>query len=197
MLIWVKEIAMFLIISGLLLEMIAETKYERFVRWVVGCILILLLVRPFAETKNLWERFRATFQSFDYALGSEKVLEEIYSVSGTATQTVLDSYKESVCKQIEQILNKHSLCLLSAKMEVADNGELLFLKVCAGYSTAEEHEEGEQVIRIPTVAPIKITEEEEIPDIVTPMEIYIRGVLAEFYQVEENRIEVEIQEATG
>ena len=49
---------------------------------------------------------------------------------------------------------------------------------------------------IPTVVPIRL-EEKGIKEkkIVSPMELYIREVLAEFYQLEENKIEVVIQEA--
>lgn len=198
MLSWLKEIAMFLVISGVLLEMIAETKYERFVRWVVGVILVLQLVRPFAETKDLWNHFTVSLRSFEYALGSDKVLEEIYAVSGTTNGTVLERYKESVCIQVEKILDKHSLRFLSAEIEVAENGELLSMKVYGSYETGEKKGTDDyNAICIPTVVPIKIKEKEEKADIVTPMELYIRNVLAEFYQVEENRIEVELQEATG
>ena len=193
---WLKDIAMFLVISGLILEVIAETKYERFVRWVVGIILILQLVRPMAETKEIWGRFAAYLQSFDYAVGSEKVLEEIYSVSDEAQQTVLKSYKESVYAQINQLLSRYKVKLLSAQIEVAEDGELLYLKVYAGYDTGK-NEEMSGEIKIPMVAPVIVEREEEEEKIATPMELHIRSVLAEFYQIDENRIEVELKEASG
>jgi len=47
-------------------------------------------------------------------------------------------------------------------------------------------------IWIPTVAPINAS---EIKQIVSPLELYIRETLAEFYRMEKNKIEVVIQEA--
>jgi len=196
MLEWVREIAIFLVISGLILEMMEETKYYKFARWVVGTILILQLLRPLTEAQNLWERFQATLLSFDYALGSEKVLEEIYSAPEGAAKSVLSSYKASVSEQVEKILNRHGISLLSAEMEIAEDGEMLDLYVLGEYRT-EPKEEG--VIAIPTVIPIgkvEISEKEKKDDIASPMEVYLGEVLAEFYRIGERQVKVVIQEAT-
>ena len=49
---------------------------------------------------------------------------------------------------------------------------------------------------IPTVVPVRLEEKgKKEKKTVSPMELYIREVLAEFYQLEENKIEVVIQEA--
>ncbi len=194
MLDWMKGFAMFLVIAGLLLEMISETKYYKFARWVAGVILILQLLRPLADAQNLWERFTTSLQSFDYALGSERVLEEIYSVQGEQTQSVLNSYKESLALQVEKILNSHEIDLSYTEMDIGEDGTLLYLYVCGQYRA--EKESGS--IRIPTVVPIdkiSLEEEKEKEPNVSPMEVYLCETLAEFYRVEESRVEVEIKEA--
>ena len=38
---WIRDIALFLVFSGILLEMIADTKYYKFAKWVAGLILLL------------------------------------------------------------------------------------------------------------------------------------------------------------
>ena len=93
---WICNIALFLVLSGILLEMIADTKYYKFARWVAGTILLLQFLKPLTETGGLWERFMAVFQSFDYALGTDKVLEDIYQVNGQTENSVLEKYKETI-----------------------------------------------------------------------------------------------------
>lgn len=187
---WVCNIALFLVFSGILLEMIADTKYYKFARWVAGVILLLQFLKPLAETDGLWSRFMAQFQSFDYALGADKILEEIYQVNGQTEGSVLEKYKENISLQINEILQKNGLRLEMAELSVEENGKLEFMKVWARYQDKQK----QTGIWIPTVAPVNVSEEQK-KDTVSPLELYIRETLAEFYQMDENKIEVVIQEA--
>lgn len=187
---WICNIALFLLLSGILLEMIADTKYYKFARWVAGVILLLQFLKPLAEADGVWDRFRMTFQSFDYALGTDRVLEEIYQVSGEAENSVLAVYKENVTVQIGEILKNNGLVLEAAELDVEENGKLEHLEVWARYQDKQVPE----IIQIPTVAPVSLTERPK-KETVSPLELYIRETLAEFYQVDENKIEVVIREA--
>lgn len=187
---WICSIALFLVFSGLLLEIIADTKYYKFARWVTGVILLLQFLKPFTETEGVWNRFTAIFSSFDYALGTDRVLEEIYEADGKTEDTVLQNYKEKVAGQIGKMLQKNGLQLLHADLSVERDGTLCELKVRAAYEDQQEKPE----ILIPTVEPVAMKEAPK-KKTVSPMELYIRELLAEFYQMDENKIEVVIQEA--
>ena len=50
---WIRDIALFLVFSGILLEMISDTKYYKFAKWVAGMILLLQFLKPLADTENL------------------------------------------------------------------------------------------------------------------------------------------------
>lgn len=187
---WICNITLFLVLSGILLEMISDTKYVKFARWVVGTILLLQLFKPFAEAEKLWTRFVTVFSSFDYALDNRRVPEELYGVEEQREGAVLADYKERLKKQIDGILQKHGLQLLYADFEIQENGLISKMKLKAVYSDREEVAE----IAIPTVSPVNLWNREE-DNMVSPLELYIRELLAELYQMEENKIEVVIQEA--
>lgn len=187
---WICNIALFLVLSGILLEMIADTKYYKFARWVAGVILLLQFLKPLADTEEVWSRFTAKFTSFDYALGTDRVLEDIYRVNGQTEDTVLETYKENVSIQIDRILKNNGLKLINAELSVEEDGSLKEMEILAAYEDKQE----QTGIVIPTVAPVKLTEKPR-KNTVSPMELYIRQTLAEFYQLEENKIEVVIQEA--
>lgn len=191
---WICNLALFMVLSGILLEMIADTKYYKFARWVAGVILLLQFAEPFTEPERIWEKFTASFLSFDYGLGTDKVLEEIYCVDEAAESRVLAGYKENVSRQIGRLLEKNELVLIRAELAVADSGEILSMEILAEYQDGTE--EGAGRIVIPTVVPVRLEEKgKKEKKSVSPMELYIREVLAEFYQLEENKIEVVIQEA--
>ena len=187
---WLGNLALFMLVSGLMLEMIADTKYYKFARFVAGVILLLQFISPITEQEGIRNRFSAVFYNFDFALGSERVLEEIYRVNGQRENTVLEKYKQTIAEQIEQILQKNGLCLIHAELLVKTDGNIQSMQVRAAYLDGSEKKE----IVVPTVMPVRIGEQKK-QDAVTPVELYIRGVLAEFYQLEENKIEVVIQEA--
>jgi len=185
---WICSIALFMVLSGVMLELIADTKYYKFARWVAGVILLLQFLKPFTEAEHLWDRFVSGFASFEYALGTDRVLEELYAVSGQRSQSVLNGYKESVALQIDKILRNNGLKLEHLEISVKEDGTIEEMKVQAVYLDTEERTK----IWIPTVAPINAS---EIKQIVSPLELYIRETLAEFYRMEKNKIEVVIQEA--
>ncbi|MBP3611129.1 MAG: stage III sporulation protein AF [Lachnospiraceae bacterium] len=189
---WICSIALFLVLSSILLEMIADTRYYKFARWVAGVILLLQFLKPFTDTERLWEKFKASFWSFDYALGADKVLEEIYRTEEVTESAVLLGYKENISRQIGQLLQENGLWLLAVELEVEDSGKLKSMDVTAQYLDGTERKE--ETIWVPTVVPVNVGETPK-KHTVSPMELYIRETLAEFYQMDENKIEVVIQEA--
>lgn len=187
---WVRDIALFLVFSGILLEMISDTKYYKFAKWVAGMILLLQFLKPLADTENFGNRLFSGLMSFEYALGTDRVLEEIYETDEHMENSVLSAYKEKVEEQIAHLLKKNGLRLSGTKISVAEDGSLQELFVLAVY----EDQRSERAILIPTVSPVRF-EESPKQDTVSPMELYIRELLASIYGMEENRVEVMIQEA--
>ena len=186
---WIRNISLFLVLSGLLLELIADTKYYKFAQWVTGVILLLQFIQPFTNVDVLWSKFTASFQSFDYAMGTDKIVEELYIMEEQTERTVLSNYKASISEQIEKILQKSELHLEQIELEIKQTGEIEWMKVRASYKEKEEVQE----IQISEVTPIKLDETIE-NNMISPIELYIQECLAEFYQMDKNKIEVVIQE---
>ncbi len=187
---WICKIALFLVLSGIILELIADTRYYKFARWVSGMLLLLQFLQPMTGAEEVWSRFTTMFSSFDYALDTEKVVEEIYRVDGQTENSVLAAYKETIAEQVERKLRNNGLRLQRAELSVAEDGSIEQMKVWAEYLDGKEQQE----ILVPTVAPVQVGKREE-KHTVSPLELYIRELLADFYQIEENKISVVIQEA--
>lgn len=186
---WICRITIFLVLAGIVLELISDTKYYKFARWVAGVVLLLQFLTPMTDTEQLWSRFTSIFRSFDYALDTDRVLEEISMVDEQAEYSVLKEYKDSIAKQIDRMLQKNGLRLIQADISVAKDGTVEQLWVWADYLDGNEKEDN----LIPTVVPVRIGEKEK-KNTVSPLELYVRELLAEFYQMEETNIEVVIEE---
>lgn len=187
---WVRDIALFLVFTGILLELIADTKYYKFARWVAGVVLLLQFIKPVTNAEDLWNRFLSGFASFDYALGCDQVLEKIYETENQTENSVLLSYKKKIEEQISYLLKKNGLQLLQSEITVAKDGTLQELFVLAVYADKPDSKE----IVISPIAQVKIDDVPK-PKQVSPLELYIRELLAEFYRMDENSVSVVIQEA--
>ena len=187
---WIRDIALFLVFSGILLEMIAGTKYYKFAKWVAGMILLLQFVKPLTNVEDFGNRLVSGFMSFDYSMDTDRVLEEIYEADKQTESTVLMSYKKKIAEQIDELLRKNGLYLWEVEMMVAEDGTLQKLQVLAFYENKPEQTD----ILIPTVVPVFIGES-PMKHTISPMELYIRELLASVYGMEENNVEVIIREA--
>lgn len=187
---WICNFSLFFLFSGILLEVIADTKYYKFAKWVTGVILLLQFLQPLSGSEMLGEKFRSVFDSFDYALGSDRIVEKIYQVNEQTEDSVLKAYKESISLQIDRMLQKNGLRLKQAELLVEQDGTLTELRIEAQYLDGTESKR----ILVPTIMPIEMKDKLKRKT-VSPMEIYIRELLAECYQMEQNKIEVVIREA--
>ena len=52
---WMKGVAVFLIFSGFLLQLLPDEKYQKYVRFVIGLVLMLLISAPLFRMGNLEE----------------------------------------------------------------------------------------------------------------------------------------------
>ena len=103
---------------------------------------------------------------------------------------MLTEYKAQIGVQIDRILQKNGLELVQTELSVANDGTVEKMQVWAAYLDGKEAE----AVLVPTVVPVRIGEERK-ENTVSPLELYIRELLAEFFRIEENNIEVIIQEA--
>ena len=192
---YIKQIAFFMVFSGIVLELTTDTKYHKFSEWVIGILLILKLVRPWIEEKPVWEQFLYRFASFEYALGADEITEQLFSAEESVERSVRSAYEETLTAQIEHLLNNSKLTLVSASYELEQSaGELKKISITAAYRTSEEENDTER-IQIRPVEQVVIGEQkEQQPEVVTPMELYIKNLLADFYQLPADNIYVNIQE---
>ena len=102
---YIKQIAFFMVFSGIVLELTTDTKYHKFSEWVIGILLILKLVRPWIEEKPVWEQFLYRFASFEYALGADEITEQLFSAEERVERSVRSAYEETLTAQIEHLLN--------------------------------------------------------------------------------------------
>lgn len=59
---WIRDIAVFLIVSAAVLHVVPGKDYRKYIRFFTGLILILLLAEPILELSGMARRFEAICQ---------------------------------------------------------------------------------------------------------------------------------------
>ena len=83
---WMKGVAVFLIFSGFLLQLLPDEKYQKYVRFVIGLVLMLLISAPLFRTEirhaeeGYREQLEAEYQDILAEQLAELAAEEGYEV---------------------------------------------------------------------------------------------------------------------
>lgn len=101
---WIKNLAVFYILFTAILHLVPDEKYERYVRFFMGLLLLFMLSTPvfaiFGKSGELWESFQDNYKK-EAALREEeemKNLQEFYLEKGyewESKEKILEKLKES------------------------------------------------------------------------------------------------------
>lgn len=194
----IRQLAFFMIFSGIMLELVAGTKYQKFVEWVVGLLLILQIAAPLAGEGGLWEKFLYRLRSFEYSIQKEAAFEKIVAGEEQAEASVRAAYESVLEEQLRQLLQKEQLVVEQVKFYFEESGTgLRGLMVLARTEQRKAAEpDGQERVTIRRIGPVSL---EQVPSkteqkLLTPREIYLTKLLSDFYQLSEEHIYVSIQE---
>ena len=187
---YAKTVLFFLLFVNLLMQLLKGSSYERFVHPVCGMILVIMILRPVlsmfgGEEKVLYAAEQKL--SLLLAQGEQGYVQE----EGTGYEfAVLEAYEKELIIQLSEALAEEGLSVVNADFSLSaeekDFGTIRGLKLTA--EAAKEQREG-RIYIAPIVFERGIREET-----VSAEEIRVKDKLADFYQVDEANIYVNIKE---
>ena len=142
--VWMKGIAVFLIFSGILLQILPDEKYRKYVRFILGLILMLLLADPLLRLTRQSDALTEKIRFFTLEQKREELQEEISHAEDAYKKKLEEGYKEILNEQLEELLLEDGYQLMRAEsgisMEENDFGKILFLSLTICRTDPEEEE---------------------------------------------------------
>lgn len=208
---WMKNIIVFMILTTVVLNLLGKGNYKKYVKLVTGLILVLLVIRPILTLTGNAEYMDFSLDSYDSLSQAKDLKYDIFAMEEAREIDIMKEYKQVILQQTKKLVADEGLEVVDMKLTVEENrasinfGKIHSMSLTARYQGAEESDSNElpmeQIIPIKrvTIDPIRIEDKEnEVennqPLKLSPMEIHIKKILSDFYNINNSNINITIQE---
>lgn len=197
---WVRGLVFYLILMTMVLNLLPDKKYEKYLRLFTGMIFIMLVFRPFMDLGGLEERMAGVFERITFQNDAKLLQRELKDVSETRLSRLVDGYRQAVELDIKTMAEGFSVVPVRVQVELETNpdsdgfGRLLSveLDVTVLDSYAEN---GTGAGRAGISADGEDTEEARSKRIEANREISrLRKKIGEYYGVEEGKIKIQLED---
>jgi len=93
---WIRSLVFYLILMSMILNMLPDRKYEKYMRLFTGVIFILLVFGPFTDLTGLEERMAGVFERITFQNDVKLLKKEIEDMDGRRLSGLMESYREAV-----------------------------------------------------------------------------------------------------
>ena len=199
---WVKTIVIFMIFLTIISNMLGKSDFKKYINVAAGLLLVLVTVGPLLSLLTGKNSFDYHFKSAIFQQESIEVAHEMEQAEEQQKHQIMEAYKKKICEQISQILKKEDLYLVDASVVVeedensAEYGSIKQITVTATFYAQQEEESQVKQVEIPKIT-ISSEEKEKknqsSQEFLSPMEIKVKNVLSDFYNIDGDNININIQ----
>jgi|GEM_PF-1196093 len=132
---WVKSIAFFLILSGLVYQMLPDSRFKKYVRFFMGLVLTLMVLSPLLNLWNLENVLVQAAETFSLDRSRLELQAELENGVGEQAAGIQREYQGMILEKVTGIVAEKGYFVqdFSAKLnldpESEDVGKILMMEV--------------------------------------------------------------------
>ncbi len=182
---WIKGVAIFYIIAALILNIVPNEKNKKYIRFFLGIVMIIMLVKPIGKIFGVDDDFFEYFNIESNKVMSKELKEKLYNAEEYRKQEVAADYTGQIKDSIKEYIESLGWYYIDSDIEIdtdensAGFGTIKMISVDISKEKAEE-------IHIDKVTLKRNNSEEEL------ISIEIKKYLANFYNLDKRNIYVNI-----
>lgn len=199
---WIKNILIFMIINTIIMNLLGNKSYKKYVSIVSGMVLVLIVISPVMKLMKLEGNLDYYLQANEFAIETSDFKNDLNRMEEEQRDAIFAEYKEKIRLQVEELLSEDKVSVKSIKIVLDQDpsstsfGEIKGMVIEA--STAGDKDvkdENSLSIEEVEIAGIIIGKTTENADstVPSPMEINIKKRIADFYNIEQGNINISIQ----
>jgi stage III sporulation protein AF len=199
---WIRNIVVYMILNTIIMNLLGDKSYKKYVSIVSGMILLLIVITPVLRITKLEDSLNFFLQANDYTVEASEFKNDVNRMEKEQRELIFAEYEKKLQSQVEALLLEEGFILTDFQVTIEMNtesyhfGELLSINI-----EAKPKQEGDEdkkshlsIDRIEIERIDRIKKKEDVQKPPTPMEIQIKNRLAEFYNMEQVNINITIQE---
>lgn len=201
---WIRNIVIYMILNTIIMNLLGNSSYKKYVSIVSGMILVLIVVSPFIKYLRMEGSLDYYLKSNEFAVETADFKNNLLRMEDQQMNAVFEEYTNRIKNQVELILAGEELKLI--RFNVIYNkdtnsigfGEITRMEIEAGYDNQEVKQESRIEVKRVEIGSI-VGEAGNGMDMETsintpsPTEINIKIKLSDFYNIEPDNINISVQ----
>lgn len=195
--IWGRQIFIVCIISNIFIRLVPSQKYEKYIKYICGIILLVICITPVLELFNSSFSFSQIYEKFQNG-SSMKQLKNELKYTTTAGSAMLDNYIAKVEKDVDTFTLEEGLYPVSTQVIIDEDeqsdsfGNIQGMKLVVSMAKDSEdtYKNTKDNISI-EIEKIRIKENDVIKDDTVAQQISdLKRKLSEMYNISEDVIDI-------
>lgn len=115
---WVKNIIYYVIFLSVVNNLLADSKYGKYIRFFSGMVLILLVVSPFTGGLRLDEQISSMFKSISFQNDTDDLKQDLWGMEERRLDQVIRTYEQAVAADVEAMAREEGLTCTGASVKI-------------------------------------------------------------------------------
>ena len=115
---WVKNIIYYMIFLSVVNNLLADSKYGKYIRFFSGMVLILLVVSPFTGGLHLDEQISSMFKSISFQNDTDDLKQDLWGMEERRLDQVIREYEQAVAADVEAMARAEGLECTGASVQI-------------------------------------------------------------------------------
>ncbi len=199
---WVRNIVIYMILNTIIMNLLGNSSYKKYVSIVSGMVLVLLVVSPFMKFLKVEDKLDYYLDYNGFAVETADFENSLRTMEEEQLELVFTEYSEKVRSQVDTMLQGEGLKLTDFKLifdrdkNSLNFGGILGMKIKAEYGS-ETEEQAERIfvedIEVTRLETDLGTDQKPLQKAPSPAEISIKIKLSDFYNIKPDNINISIQ----
>lgn len=214
---WIRNITYYLIFMTVVANLLPNKKYEKYFRLFAGMVLILLVLKPFTGGLRLDDKLAYYFESISFKKEASELTSRLSDMEEVRLKSMVNQYEEAVENDVKTMAESSGFVCKTAEAEIdGDDKSETFGRVAAVrliLSTEElKHIDGSSSVRpVEPVEKIRVEMEGGIGEASESAAeassknrqeensalAGLRRRICEYYDLEEQDIEIQLENGEG
>lgn len=115
---WVKNIIYYMIFLSVVNNLLADSKYGKYIRFFSGMVLILLVVSPFTGGLHLDEQISSMFKSISFQNATNDLKQDLWGMEERRLDQVIRKYEQAVAADVEAMARAEGFTCTGASVQI-------------------------------------------------------------------------------